>query len=167
MEADRRRLVYLNVESISTPRRVGNEQTARFVRQFLRRYRPELRERAVRVVVASSDQHESGVGGGRRGCPLLLAAGTPKAPHLRIHTIKHESINRTDPRLSSGIVRRPALCDRGIRSGGPVTRSASTTAKVLKGRTRSSPMLASRSSSARLSASATAAGSSQAWIEQL
>jgi hypothetical protein len=31
------------------------------------------------MVAASSDQHESGVGGDRRGCPLLLAAGTPKA----------------------------------------------------------------------------------------
>ena len=59
MEADRLRLVYLDVESINTPRRVGSELTARFVRQFLRTYPPELRERAVRVVVASSDQHES------------------------------------------------------------------------------------------------------------
>ncbi len=44
-----------------------------FVRQFLGRYPPDLRERAVRMVAASSDQHESGVGGDRRGCPAVAS----------------------------------------------------------------------------------------------
>lgn len=41
--------------------------------------------------------------------PLLLAAGTPRAPHLRIHTINTNRLTALIPRLSSGIVRRPAL----------------------------------------------------------
>jgi hypothetical protein len=34
--------------------------------------------------------------------PLLLAAGTPKAPHLRIHTINTNRLTALIPRLSSG-----------------------------------------------------------------
>jgi hypothetical protein len=36
--------------------------------------------------------------------PLLLATGTPKAPHLRIHTINTNRLTALIPRLSSGIV---------------------------------------------------------------
>jgi hypothetical protein len=83
-----------------------------------RRYPPDLRERAVRMVAASSDQHESVVGGDRRGCPAVASCRHPKAPHLRIHTIKTNRLTALIRRLSSGIVRRPAPRDRRVRSAG-------------------------------------------------
>ena len=36
--------------------------------------------------------------------PLLLAADTPKAPHLRIHTINTNRLTAPIPRLPSGTV---------------------------------------------------------------
>jgi hypothetical protein len=66
--------------------------------------------------------------------PLLLAAGTPKAPHLRIHTINTNRLAALIPPVSSGIVRRPAPCDRrgdligehhrkGSKAGAPTARN--------------------------------------------
>ena len=49
----------------------------------------------------------------------LPGVGTPKAPHLRIHTINTNRLTALIPRVSSGIVRHPAPCDRRVRSGGP------------------------------------------------
>ena len=83
-----------------------------------RRYPPDLRERAVRMVAASSDQHESVVGGDRRGCPAVASCRHTKAPHLRIHTIETNRLTALILRLSSGAVRRPAPRDRRVRSAG-------------------------------------------------
>jgi hypothetical protein len=104
-----------------------------------RRYPPDLRERAVRVVAASSDQHEWEWAAIGEVAPLLLAAGTPKAPHLRIHTNTNR-LTALIPRLSSGIVRRPAPCDRRIRFGGSSAHHPS-----------GSPMWSANQSSARCS----------------
>ena len=58
------------------------------------------------MFAASSDQHESGVGGDRRGCPAA-SCRHPEAPHLRIHTINRNRLTALIPRLSSGIVGLP------------------------------------------------------------
>ena len=70
----------MNAESISTAGRLGSEQTARC-------------GCLPRAAISTSGEWAA-IG---EVAPLLLAAGTPKAPHLRIHTIQYESINRTDP----------------------------------------------------------------------
>jgi hypothetical protein len=70
------------------------------------------------MVAASSDQHESVVGGDRRGCPAVASCRHPKAVYLRIHTIKTNRLTALIPRPSSGIVRRPAPRDRRVRSAG-------------------------------------------------
>src|SRR5580693_1441966 len=76
-----------------------------------RRYPPDLRERAARMVAASSDQHESGVGGDRRGCPAVASCWHPQGPSPADSHHQYESINRTDP---STVVGYRALLDRHI-----------------------------------------------------
>jgi hypothetical protein len=73
----------------------------------------------VRMVASRSDQHESGVAAIGEVAPLPLTADDPGAPHLWIHTINTNRSTALIPRPSSGIVRRPAPCDRRVRSGGP------------------------------------------------
>jgi hypothetical protein len=120
MEVDRQLLVYTNAESISTPGRLGSEQTARFGQAVPRgdiHLTCVSARRGWLPRAAISTSREWTVIG--EVAPLLLAADTPKAPHLRIHTINTNRLTALIPRLSSGIVRRPAPCDRRVRSGGP------------------------------------------------
>src|SRR5271156_5599702 len=61
------------------------------------------------MVAASSDQHESGVGGDRRGCPAVASCRHPQGPSPADSHHQYESINPTDP---SSVV--------GYRSVGPL-----------------------------------------------
>ena len=82
-----------------------------------RRYPPDLRERAARMVAASSDQHESGVGGDRRGCPAVASCWHPQGPSPADSHHQYESINRTDPSTVVGYRSSSrAPCDRRARS---------------------------------------------------
>src|SRR5271166_6212271 len=117
MEVDCRLAVYVIPESISTPGRLGSEQTARFCQAVPR---GDIRLTCVSArcgwlprAAISTSREWAAIG---EVAPLLLAAGTPKAPHLRIHTINPNRLTALIPRLSSGIVRRPARCDRRVRS---------------------------------------------------
>jgi hypothetical protein len=88
MEADSRYLVYVNAESISTAGRLGSEQTVRFCQAVPR---GDIRLTSVSArcgwlprAAISISREWAAIG---EVAPLLLAAGTPKAPHLRIHAI--------------------------------------------------------------------------------
>jgi hypothetical protein len=117
MRRNSQRLVCPKCRKHHHPRKTGREQTARFCQAVPR---GDIRPTCVSArcgwlprAAISTSREWAAIG---EVAPLLLAAGTPKAPHLRIHTINTNRLTALIPRLSSGIVRRPATCDRRVRS---------------------------------------------------
>ena len=113
MRRNSQRLVCPKCRKHHHPRKTGREQTARFCQAVPR---GDIRPTCVSArcgwlprAAISTSREWAAIG---EVAPLLLAAGTPKAPHLRIHTINTNRLTALIPRLSSGIVRRPAPCDR-------------------------------------------------------
>src|SRR5271156_5933861 len=98
IEADSRHLVYVNAESISSPGRLGSEQTARFCQAVPR---GDIRLTCVSArcgwlprAAISTGREWAAIG---EVAPLLLAAGTPQSPSPADSHHHYESINRTDP----------------------------------------------------------------------
>jgi hypothetical protein len=91
MEVDSRLVVYATAESISTAGRLGSEQTARFCqavpRGDIRLTCVSARRGWLPRAAISTSREWAEIG---EVAPPLLAAGTPKAPHLRIHTDRPE-----------------------------------------------------------------------------
>ncbi len=120
MEVDCRLAVYVIPESISTPGRLGSEQTARFgqavPRGDIRLTCVSARRGWLPRAAISMSREWAAIG---EVVPLLLAAGTPKAPHLRIHTINTNRLTALIPRLSSGSFVVPLHAIGRVRSDGP------------------------------------------------
>src|SRR5271163_3360020 len=88
MKAESQRLVYPECRKHQHPRKTGREQTARFCQAVPR---GDIRLTCVSArcgwlprAAISTSREGAAIG---EVAPLSLAAATPKAPHLRIHTI--------------------------------------------------------------------------------
>ena len=103
MRRNSQRLVCPKCRKHHHPRKTGREQTARFCQAVPR---GDIRPTCVSArcgwlprAAISTSREWAAIG---EVAPLLLAAGTPTAPHLRIHTINTNRLTALIPRPSSG-----------------------------------------------------------------